>query len=273
MGPLLLIGGHEEPHGDVLEAFARAIGHGGRVAVVTAATEDPHAAAGRYREAFQRLGLGDVSHIAAQDREDCARRETVQAIEQADGIFFTGGDQLRITSLIGGTPAENALRAAHGRGAVIGGTSAGASAMTDTMLVGGADEEAARRGSIRMCPGLGLLRRAVVDQHFSQRGRLNRLVAVLAQNPGVLGIGIDENTAVLIEEERLSVLGSGAVTILDASGASLVEASERDVEKPLALGATALWVLREGSLYDLARRTALHAPQDLGKTSAVPWLR
>lgn len=259
MGPLLLIGGHEEPRGDVLEAFAAAAGEGGRIALLTAATTEPEAALRRYRETFARLGMGEVAHVAAQHRSDCALREAADAVARADGVFFTGGDQLRITSLVGGTAVEAALRAALARGAVVGGTSAGASAMTDTMIVGGHDEEAARRASIRMCPGLGLLRAAVVDQHFAQRGRINRLVSALAQNPGVLGIGLDENTAILVrDEKRLEVLGDGTVTILDGRGADLVEASELDVERPVALGPAALWVLRRGHAFDLSRRTALH---------------
>ncbi len=274
MGPLLLIGGHEAPRGAALEAFATLAGKGGRIALLTAATEDPDAALRRYRETFGRLGLGEVLHISAQGRSDCAQREAAQAVEDADGIFFTGGDQLRITSLVGGTPVEAAIHAARSRGAVVGGTSAGASAMTDTMLVGGQDEEAARRASIRMCPGLGLLRAAVVDQHFAQRGRINRLIAALAQNPGILGIGIDENTAILVRDgTRLEVLGEGTVTILDGRGTEVVEASEQDVDRPVALGSVALWVLRQGYAFDLDRRMPPHTPSLAGKTSAVPVLR
>ncbi len=271
MGPLLLIGGHEEPRGAALEAFAAAAGKGGRIALLTAATENPQVALRRYREVFARLGLGEVLHVGAEDRSDCAQREAAQIVQGADGIFFTGGDQLRITSLIGGTPVEEAIHAARSRGAVVGGTSAGASAMTDTMIVGGHDEQAARRASIRMCPGLGLLRAAVVDQHFAQRGRINRLIAALAQNPGVLGIGIDEDTAILVQGgEHLDVLGSGTVTILDGRGADLVEASERDVDRPVTLGGASLFVLRQGYGFDLARRAALHTPRCAGKTSPVP---
>jgi cyanophycinase len=146
--------------------------------------------------------------------------------------------------------------------------------MTDTMLVGGQDEEAARRASIRMCPGLGLLRAAVVDQHFAQRGRINRLIAALAQNPGILGIGIDENTAILVRDgTRLEVLGEGTVTILDGRGTEVVEASEQDVDRPVALGSVALWVLRQGYAFDLDRRMPPHTPSLAGKTSAVPVLR
>ncbi|MDA8347113.1 MAG: cyanophycinase [Thermaerobacter sp.] len=274
MGPLLLIGGHEEPQGAALEAFAANAGQGGRIALLTAATQDPQGAYRRYREIFTRLGLGEVVHIGVEDRSDCAQREAAQAVRDADGIFFTGGDQLRITSLVGGTPVEAAIHAARGHGAVIGGTSAGASAMTDTMLVGGQDEEAARRASVRMCPGLGFLRAAVVDQHFAQRGRINRLIAALAQNPGILGIGIDENTAILVrDEERLEVLGAGTVTILDGRGADLVEASEHDIDKPVALGSVALWLLRQGYGFDLRLRAPVHSSASAGKTSAVPVLR
>ncbi len=270
-GALLLIGGHEEPRGEILRRFREIAGDSGAITLVTLATVEPLAALKRYRESFKDLGVTAVHHLDARTREDCADERGIGLLEDANGIFFTGGDQLRITSVLGGTPYEDALRRAHLRGAVIGGTSAGASAMSSTMLVGGADEESARRGTVRMCPGLGLLPDAVVDQHFAQRGRINRLLAALAQNPGTLGIGIDENTAVLVHPgEEMEVLGSGTVTVLDARGAYVGDASEAAVDAPMRLGPVALWVLPQGSSFDLARRMATHNRARAGDHSEVP---
>ena len=241
------------------------------IALVTLATEQPTAAFERYRDSFRDLGVKALHHVDAHTREDCADPQGLEVLEQVGGIFFTGGDQLRITSVLGGTPYEEALWRAHLRGAAIGGTSAGASAMSATMLVGGADEESAARGTVRMCPGLGLLRDAVVDQHFAQRGRINRLLAALAQNPGTLGIGIDEDTAVLVHGlEQMEVLGSGTATVLDARGAYVGDASEAAVDAPVRLGPVALWVLPQGSSFDLVRRRATHNRPQAGEHSAVP---
>ncbi len=242
------------------------------IALVTLATEQPAASFERYRDSFRNLGVKTLHHIDARMREDCADPQGLEVLEQVGGIFFTGGDQLRITSVLGGTPYEEALRRAYLRGAAIGGTSAGASAMSATMLVGGADEKSASRGTVRMCPGLGLLRDAVVDQHFAQRGRINRLLAALAQNPGTLGIGIDEDTAVLVHGglEHMEVLGSGTVTVLDARSAYVGDASEAAVDAPVRLGPVALWVLPQGSSFDLVRRRATHNRPQAGEHSAVP---
>lgn len=270
-GTLLLIGGHEEPRGEILARFSDLSGGSREIALVTLATAEPLAAFRRYRESFKELGATAVHHLDARTREDCADPEGLRLLEGVGGIFFTGGDQLRITSMLGGTPYEAALRRAHLRGAAIGGTSAGASAMSSAMLVGGDDEESARRGTVRMCPGLGLLQDAVVDQHFAQRGRINRLLAALAQNPGTLGIGIDEDTAVLFHGgDEMEVLGSGTVTVLDARGAYVGDASEAAVDAPLRFGPVALWVLPEGSLFDLARRVEAHNRTGAGQYSEVP---
>ncbi len=270
-GSLLLIGGHEQPRGEILARFSELLSGSRDIALLTIATVEPQAAFRRYRDSFRDLGATEVRHLDARTREDCADQGGLRILEEAGGIFFTGGDQLRITSVLGGTPYEDALRRAHLRGAAIGGTSAGASAMSATMLVGGADEESARRVSVRMCPGLGFLPDAVVDQHFAQRGRINRLLAALAQNPGTLGVGIDEDTAVLVRAgEDMKVLGSGTVTVLDARGAWVGDASETAVDAPLRLGPVALWVLPEGSSFDLAHRVATHNRERPGQHSEAP---
>lgn len=273
-GPLYLIGGHEAPQGNVLNSFAEAVGGRGPVALVTAATVDPGAAYRHYRESFIGMGVSEVVEVAVAERADAGRAELVRTVGEAGGVFFTGGDQLRITSLVGGTPLEQALRSAWLRGTPLGGTSAGASVMSATMVVGGEDEATARLETIRMCPGLGYLRDAVVDQHFAQRGRINRLLAALAEHPGVLGIGIDEDTAIRVDPDgTLAVVGSRTVTVLDARGAELTNASDTGEADPLTLGPVRLYVLSAGHGYQLWDRCLLHAPVSRGNTSAVRLLR
>jgi cyanophycinase len=181
----------------------------------------------------------------------------VRAVRQASGVFFTGGDQLRITALLGGTPLERALRRAFRAGCLVAGTSAGASAASTTMIVGGQAEVAPQRSAIRLAPGLGLLPGVVVDQHFAERGRIGRLLAALAQNPRALGLGLDEDTAAEVRAGRLRVLGSGAATVCDAAGTALTNVSETGPHRVLALSGVRLHVLPEGYGFDLRRRRAL----------------
>ena len=130
---------------------------------------------------------------------------------------MTGGDQLRITSIMGGTRAQQALYRAFENGAIIAGTSAGASVMSETMITSGNDDDAPKKCTLKMAPGLGLLRDVVIDQHFAQRGRIGRLLTAIAQNPHMLGIGIDEDTGLVISDDSVfEVVGSHAVTVIDS---------------------------------------------------------
>jgi cyanophycinase len=192
------------------------------------------------------------------DRAQAAEPQVAAILQEATGIFFTGGDQLRITAVLGGTAGERAIRRAHLRGAVVAGTSAGASAMSSTMIVGGRSDASPRREIVRMSPGLGLLPELVIDQHFAQRGRLSRLLAAVGQNPGLLGIGVDEDTAFVVDDaDILTVVGSATVTVLDGRGVRLTSASETDLEQPLTLSGVMLHVLADGYAYDLRTRRAL----------------
>lgn len=269
-GPLYLIGGHEKPRGVVLQRFAQEVGGHGRVALVTAATVDPEAAYWHYLESFSELGVAGVDPIAIGERRDASRADYLEAVAASGGIFFTGGDQLRITSLVGGTALEQAIAGARLRGTPVGGTSAGASAMSATMLVGGEDEATARLETVRMCPGLGYLSGAVVDQHFAQRGRINRLLAALSEHPGMLGIGIDEDTAIRVDPSGvLEVLGSRTVTVLDAHEAEITNASDAGERGPLTLGPVHLNVLSAGFGYQMRERRVLHGRPGRGNTSPV----
>ena len=257
-GQVLVIGGHENHDGrrKILRAFVRAArGREARLAVITTASGVPDRTGEEYRDEFSTLGVEQciVHHLA--DRRAAGEPRIAQALALATGIFFTGGDQLRITSLLGGTRAEQAIRHAYQRGAVIAGTSAGASAMSANMIVGGMSDVSARREIVRMAPGLGYLPDLVIDQHFAQRGRLSRLLAILSQNPALLGVGVDEDTAFVVGHDRmLRVLGTNTVTVLDGRSIRLSTASEADLEQPLTLTHVTLHVLSDGHVFDLERR-------------------
>lgn len=274
VGQVLVIGGHEDHDGrrKILRTFVRTALHAqARVVVLTTASGVPDETGEEYREEFRSLGVEDctVHHFA--DREAANHSDAAEALSEATGIFFTGGDQLRITAVLGGTRAEGAIRHAYRRGALIAGTSAGASAMSSNMIVGGMSDASARRENVRMAPGLGYLPDLVIDQHFAQRGRISRLLAVLSQNPSLLGVGVDEDTAFIVGPDRLlRVLGTNTVTILDGRTIRLSTASEADLDQPLTLTHVTLHVLSEGHVFDLEHRVPLMDARPEGDSSSCP---
>jgi cyanophycinase len=249
-GPLVLIGGGERTDGDatILRRVVRlAGGRAARIAVCTVASAEPRESYHTYHRTFTALGAGGIEAVHVSSRAEARRLSALRTVATATALFFTGGDQLRLTSLLGGTPLETALKRAFVRGMCVAGTSAGASAVSATMIVGGESTEAPKMNTIRMAPGLGLLGGVVVDQHFAQRGRIGRLLSALAQNPRSLGLGLDEDTAVEIRPDgMLTVIGSQTVTILDPAAASFTNASESAPDQPLALAGVRLCVLPAG---------------------------
>lgn len=218
-GHLLIIGGSEDrqDHKDVLERFvALAGGADSRVVVITAASRVGEKVWEAYDAAFADLGVEHRSAIHIASRAAANDAATVAAVAAADGIFLSGGDQKRLLALVGGTALEAAMHAALERGACIAGTSAGASAMSAHMLTHGRAALTPAKGAIGLGAGFGFIQRVIVDQHFSERHRLPRLLTAVAQNPSLIGIGIDEDTALLIEAgAAIEVLGAGTVTIVD----------------------------------------------------------
>ena len=181
----------------------------------------------------------------------------MRILDDAAGVFFTGGDQVKITSQIGDTPIFRRVQEIYGAGGVIAGTSAGASVMSETMLVEGGDEEShVIGGSVRMAPGLGLIDGVIIDQHFMERGRVGRLIGAVAQNPKNLGIGIDEETAIVVEKggREFYVLGSGAVYVIDGSEVSYSNVAEQDLKKTLSIHNMKVHMLSQGDSFDLITR-------------------
>jgi cyanophycinase len=256
-GPLVLIGGHEDKEKDrkILAEIARHIGEG-PLLLITAATSLPDEVADEYRRTFRALGVRHVEPVDVRRREQACDEALLKKVKGAAGAFITGGDQLRLTSQLGGTPLIAALRALHESGGLLAGTSAGAAAMPDAMLIAGASECSYELHDLTMSAGLGFLCCVTVDTHFSQRGRISRLIGAATQNPEVLGLGIDEDTAVFIRRggDQFHVVGSGAVYVVDGTDISFSSLAERHPEGVVTVHDVRLHVLGEGQAFDLNTR-------------------
>jgi len=261
-GPLIIIGGHEDKEGEkvILKAVADRL-DGGRLVLATIASHAPEGYFETYQKAFASLGVTDLVELYVEDRAETQEADKLALLEGAAGVFFSGGDQLRISSQIGDTPIEARIREIWREGGVLAGTSAGASVMSDTMMVRGASAETHRIGDLRMAPGLGLVRDVIIDQHFAERGRIGRLLGAVAQSPRVLGVGIDEDTAIIIEGDVFGVIGSGAVYVVDAEGVSASNIAEARADHTLSMFDVRLHVLASGDGLDLVTRRPLDRPQ------------
>lgn len=254
-GPLIIIGGHEDKDGErvILKAVAERL-NGGKLVIATVASHEPDGYFEAYQKGFEGLGVGELVEFYVHERSESQSEEALAVLDGAAGIFFSGGDQLRISSQIGDTPIERRIREMHAAGAVIAGTSAGASAMSETMLVKGASSESYRIGELHMAPGLGLVRDVIIDQHFAERGRYGRLLGAVAHNPRLLGIGIDENTAILVEGRSFKVLGSGAAYVVDGEEATHSNIAEAKSDRALSMFDVRMHVLSSGDRFDLETR-------------------
>lgn len=252
-GPLLLIGGGSRP-APVLRRFLElAGGADAPVVVLPTASSLPDAGAAMADE-LRALGATAVQALELRTREDALDPATREVLRAARGVFFTGGDQSRITDALRGTPAFAALRAAHREGAVLAGTSAGTACMTPVMLTGSGEPGVIRAGNVPLAAGLGFLPGAVIDQHFVARQRQDRLLSVVLEEPTRLGIGVDEATAIEVDlgAATLRVRGQGWVYVYDASRARVRRKGDQ-----LGVAGLRTHVLLEGEGFDLARRVPL----------------
>jgi cyanophycinase len=256
-GALLIVGGAEDKEGrcTILQEFTRlAGGKRARIAVITAATDYPEEVGRTYTDVFLRLGANTVEVVDTRDRRDSDDPDLIDIIQESTGIFFTGGDQAQIIECIKDTPLDQAIRKRHAQGIVVGGTSAGAAMMPDMMIVEGDSETNPRLNVVEMGPGMGFLAGVVIDQHFAQRGRLGRLLSALLIEPSVLGFGIDENTAIAVHGNELTVFGEGAVTVVDESDSPYNNLNKALEDEDLAVYGVKLHILPQGHHFNLKTR-------------------
>jgi cyanophycinase len=255
---LIVIGGKEDRTNNkiILGEVARRIGVGKLVVTTVAMENNTEELFDQYEEAFRSLGVKHLYNLEITDRGEATLQSKVKILDDAAGVFFTGGDQLKITSQIGDTPIFERIREIYDCGGVIAGTSAGAAVMCETMLVEGGEEQShVIGGSTRMAPGLGLIDGVIIDQHFMERGRFGRLTGAVAQNPKNLGVGIDEQTAIVVERGNgFYVLGSGAVYVIDGSHVTYSNIAEADLKKTLSIYNITLHILSQGDRFDLLNR-------------------
>ena len=223
--------------------------------VITTASSIPEEVFPAYRRVFEELGASHVHHLVVRSREDARDREYVEIARKCGIIFVTGGDQLRLTNILGGSPLLDAIRRRLAEGAVVAGTSAGAAAMSATMIYNGAAADALRKGAVKMAAGLGFVQGVVIDSHFLERGRFTRLMEVGATNPEYVGIGLGEDAGVIIHDGPvLEAIGRGHVILVDSSGIRSSNVAELNDGEPVAVEHTIMHALISGYGYDVARR-------------------
>jgi cyanophycinase len=256
VGRMLVIGGAEDPDENDMTILPHFVtmcgGKRARIIVCGTSSEKPVEKERKYEKLFRKIGVADVIEAKVKERIDAEDEELLAALRRATGVFYTGGDQLRLTSTIAGTRFGDLVRERlYGNALTVGGTSAGAAAMASTMLIGGSNEGTVKRDDIELAAGLGYWRDVTIDTHFATRGRVNRLCVVFAENPQVLAVGIDENTAVDVRPgESFEVIGEGAVFVFDGkvTHSNAAEVGDCDV---LAVTDVLMHVLPSGYRFDL----------------------
>ena len=265
-GPVMIIGGAEDRFRDkvILGTFADLAGGAeGSIVVISTASSLGDAATQAYRELFLGLGTGAVTGIRPEEREEADDPAVVSTLSQATGVFLTGGNQSRLTQVVAGTRLGDAISNAHDRGVVLAGTSAGASALASHMVAFGRPGPTPKHRMVTLAAGLGIVPGVVIDQHFEERGRIGRLLALVAQSPSLLGIGIDEDTCAVVTADRvLHVLGRGAVTLVDGSHV-MTDAYRGKGYRPVMVSGAILHSLPSGYRFDLRGRALLTGPDAL----------
>lgn len=258
-GWIVPIGGAEEKEHDprILKRFVRLCGGREADIVVIPTASRLEETGPRYEKIFTDIGAGRVVSLNFATRTDGNRDDWLERIAYASGVFFTGGNQLRLSTILGGTRAAKMIRQINAAGVTVAGTSAGASILSDHMIAFGSEGGSPRADSVRLAPGLGLTNRFIIDQHFRQRDRLGRLVSALAYNPFPVGIGLDEDTAAFIgPDNTLEVEGSGAVTVVDADSTEFSSMAQADESDPVCLIGLRVHILVAGATFNLHTRKA-----------------
>jgi cyanophycinase len=261
-GWIVAIGGAENKENDrrILERFVHVSGGTDADLVVIPTASRIHETGPRYEQLFTDLGAQRVTVMDFDTRRDCQEQGRLRRIEEASGIFFTGGNQLRLTTLLGGTPVAKLIRARNAHGVTVGGTSAGASILSEHMIASGDEGSAMVAGSVRLAPGLGLTNRFIIDQHFRQRDRLGRLLTALAYNPFAIGIGLDEDTAAFIGADGvIDIEGSGGATIVDPSEVNFSSIATVEDGQPVCMLGLKVHLLTPGATFNMNTQVAAAA--------------
>lgn len=258
-GHLLVIGGAEDKYNErrILKKFLQLAGEDkAEVLIVPVASDFPEFAADVYTQAFRNLGVAHPRVLRTTSRQDIVQADVESLLGGVTGVFITGGDQMRLVSLLGGTKfAEKLREMVRDTNVVLAGTSAGAAAMSTSMIVRGEATSHPHKNAVRLSPGLGFLKNIIIDQHFSERGRISRLITAVSYNPYNLGIGIDENTAIILDGKGiLEVFGQGSTTIVDGSQISFNEIAEVADNEAFSVCGVQFHVLRDGLVYNYLER-------------------
>lgn len=271
-GYLLPIGGAEDrvARRTVLGQFVKLAG-GARAAikVIPSASAFSHELGPEYAAIFRELGAGSVEFTDFQDRAHANDPSTVAGFDNATGIFMSGGDQMKLVALLGGTLLLDKMHERYGAGAVIAGTSAGASALSEHMIAFGRPGASPSMRMVSMAPGLGFTRDCLIDQHFRERDRIGRLVSALAHNPGILGLGVDEDTGLVIgPNDECEVVGTGSVTVVDGTDVAYTDIYDVTRYNTISVFGVKLHFLTQGHRFNL--RTRLPSPPKKRKVTAPP---
>lgn len=266
-GHLLVIGGAEDKYNErrILRKFLElAGGDKSEVLIVPVASDFPEFAADVYTQAFRNLGVANPRVLRATSRQDVINANVEELLDGVRGVFISGGDQMRLVSILGGTKFADKLRhLVRDTKIVLAGTSAGAAGMSTAMIVRGESTPHPHKNSVRLSPGLGFLKNIIIDQHFTERGRISRLITAVSFNPYNLGIGIDENTAIILNSEGiLEVYGQGSVTIVDGSQITYNEIAEVGDNQEFSVCGVQLHVLRDGLIFDFLHRHPVQLPNE-----------
>lgn len=266
-GHLLVIGGAEDKYNErrILKKFLSLAGEEkAEVLIVPVASDFPEFAADVYVQAFRNIGVPNPRVLRATSRQDVVQADAEKLLDGVTGVFMTGGDQMRLVSLLGGTDFADKLRhRVRNTDIVLAGTSAGAAGMSTSMIVRGESTSHPHKNSVRLSPGLGFLKNVIIDQHFTERGRISRLITAVSFNPYNLGVGIDENTAIILDGKGvLEVYGQGSVTIVDGSKITFNEIAEVADNESFSVCNIQLHVLRDGLVYDYRDRHPMQPPTE-----------
>ena len=263
-GFIIPIGGGEDrvKEMQIHRKFVELSGGGDADIVVVPTASQLESTGPDYNAIFRELGAGQVEFLPITSRSDCENPEFTEMLDRATGIFLTGGNQLRLSTILGGTLVAQKIRRRNAAGVPVAGTSAGASIMSEHMVAGGASNTSPAEDGVILAPGLGLTNAVIIDQHFTERNRLGRLLAASSYNPFLIGLGIDEDTAAFIGSDNvLQVVGSGTVTVVDASSLTYSSMWQARPGDPISLLGMKIDVMGEGCRYDLTNRDA-YPPND-----------